>query len=129
MRKSRGSLSKQSRIDYTNAVQCLQQKSPVSPLSEVPGARSRFDDFSAGHIIQSPYVHFSVRIILFLSFLFFCTSFRSDEEGGGAGRVGLGKTLLWRETRKKEEEKKTPPELKIESHLFEILILKKFKKK
>lgn len=59
---TRGTLSPQSRIDYTNAVQCLQQKAAISSKSTVPGARSHFDDFSAAHIQQAPYVHFSVCI-------------------------------------------------------------------
>ncbi len=58
---TRGSLSRQSRIDYIDAVQCLQRKPAISSLSDVPGARSRFDDFSATHIMQTPHGHFSVR--------------------------------------------------------------------
>ena len=59
---TRGSLSPQARIDYTNAVQCLQKKPPISSTSDVPGARSHYDDFVATHIMQAPKVHFSVRI-------------------------------------------------------------------
>ncbi|KAK3169088.1 hypothetical protein OEA41_005536 [Lepraria neglecta] len=61
-----GSLSQQSRIEYTNAVQCLQQKPAISSLSDIPGAQSLFDDFSGTHIIQAPHVHFSVRIFCLL---------------------------------------------------------------
>lgn len=39
------------------------QKPAVSAMSDVPGTRSRFDDFSFTHIIQAPHVHFSVRIL------------------------------------------------------------------
>ncbi len=63
---TRGSLSHQSRIEYTNAVQCLQQKPAISSSYDVPGARSHFDDFSATHIIEAPHVHFSVRIFCLL---------------------------------------------------------------
>jgi tyrosinase len=59
---TRGSLSHQSRIDYINAVQCLQQKPAISSTSDVPGARSHYDDFSATHIVQTPNIHFDVRI-------------------------------------------------------------------
>ncbi|PQE23424.1 hypothetical protein CJF30_00010514 [Rutstroemia sp. NJR-2017a BBW] len=38
-------------------------KPPRSSKQAVPGARSRFDDFSSQHIILTPYVHFSVRSI------------------------------------------------------------------
>lgn len=48
--------------------------------SKVPGARSRFDDFSATHIIASPYVYFSVPIIyLFFFFKPPPTLFKSSE--------------------------------------------------
>ena len=57
---SRSSLSKQQRIDYTAAVRCLQKKPHILPNTQVPGARSRFDDVIATHILQAPYIHFSV---------------------------------------------------------------------
>lgn len=63
---TRGSLSKQSRIDYINAVQCLQQKPAISSQSDVPGARNRFDDFQAVHITLASIVHFSVCIFCLL---------------------------------------------------------------
>lgn len=57
---TRGALSKQSRLDYIDAVRCLQQKPPISSKSDVPGARSRFDDFVATHIIVANQVHLTV---------------------------------------------------------------------
>ncbi|KAF7893533.1 uncharacterized protein EAF02_001071 [Botrytis sinoallii] len=57
--KKWGSLSERSRKDYIKAVQCLQSKPPRSTKEDVPGARSRYDDFSATHIKVTPYVHFS----------------------------------------------------------------------
>ncbi|KAM0136979.1 hypothetical protein ACHAP3_004317 [Botrytis cinerea] len=59
-RQEWGSLSERSRKDYIKAVQCLQSKPPRSTKEDVPGARSRYDDFSATHIKVTPYVHFSV---------------------------------------------------------------------
>jgi hypothetical protein len=44
-------------------VQCLQQKPPLTSPVEVPGVRSHYDDFSAIHIIKTPFVHFSVCIL------------------------------------------------------------------
>ena len=64
--ETRGSLSKQSLIDYTVIRMLFNAYNGKLP-SKVPGARSRFDDFSATHIIASPYVYFSVPII----YLFF----------------------------------------------------------
>lgn len=56
----RGSLSRQERVSYSNAVKCLyNKKPPISPLSEVPGARNRLDDFVAAHIQQSDKIHFN----------------------------------------------------------------------
>ncbi|KAK2882370.1 hypothetical protein FQN49_000425 [Arthroderma sp. PD_2] len=58
-RQEWGSLSKRSRREYIEAVQCLQKKAPLISKEDVPGARSRFDDFSATHILQTPFIHFS----------------------------------------------------------------------
>ncbi|KAI1129745.1 Di-copper centre-containing protein [Nemania abortiva] len=57
-RQEWGSMSKQSRLEYINAVKCLQAKPPRFSKEAAPGVRSRFDDFAATHIQQTPYVHF-----------------------------------------------------------------------
>lgn len=44
---------------YTDAVLCLQKKTNLTPLSLMPGARSRFDDFVGTHINQTGFIHFS----------------------------------------------------------------------
>lgn len=44
---SRGELLPSERIDYTNAVLCLQRQPAHLPNEEFPGVRSRFDDFVA----------------------------------------------------------------------------------
>lgn len=62
----RGSLSRQARIDYTNAVKCLYRKPNLSSLLDVPGARNRYDDFVATHIMHTPKVHYSVCIFFLL---------------------------------------------------------------
>lgn len=59
-------MSEQARIDYTNAVRCLQAKPAVNSKSDVPGARSHYDDFCATHIIQANFVHFDVRTVRLL---------------------------------------------------------------
>ncbi|KAF3480343.1 uncharacterized protein GIQ15_05690 [Arthroderma uncinatum] len=58
-RQEWGSLSKRSRLEYINAVKCLQRKDPITPKEAAPGVKSRYDDFSATHIMQTPFIHFS----------------------------------------------------------------------
>ncbi|KAL8639507.1 MAG: hypothetical protein Q9228_003467 [Teloschistes exilis] len=58
-RQEWGSLLRTQRIEYTEAVECLAKKQPVSPKADVPGARNPYDDFVAQHIKSSPHVHFS----------------------------------------------------------------------
>lgn len=59
----RGTLSYESRLEYINAVKCLQKKAPRTLTSDAPGVRSRFDDFVYMHIKQTPIVHFSVSFL------------------------------------------------------------------
>ena len=65
MANCRSSLTKEQRIEYTTAVQCLQKKPNQISNEQIPGARSRFDDVIATHLLQTPYIHFSVRIPTF----------------------------------------------------------------
>ncbi|KAB5560194.1 hypothetical protein GE09DRAFT_82182 [Coniochaeta sp. 2T2.1] len=58
-RQEYGSLSEQQRLNYINAIKCLQKKPARTPQSLVPGARSRFDDFVAVHINQTLTIHYS----------------------------------------------------------------------
>ncbi|KAF5618744.1 tyrosinase central domain protein [Fusarium sp. NRRL 52700] len=58
-RKEYGSLSKKERLDYVNAVKCLQRLPGRTPKSVAPGARSRFDDFVVTHIQQTLTIHYT----------------------------------------------------------------------
>ncbi|ORY55906.1 uncharacterized protein BCR38DRAFT_528749 [Pseudomassariella vexata] len=51
------SLSLDQRLDFLDAVQCLQSK-PAKTETLFAGAKSRYDDFQALHIIQTEDVHF-----------------------------------------------------------------------
>lgn len=62
----RGTLPAKARRDYIKAVKCLTRKPPKSSKTDVPGARSRFDDWVALHIKEASNVHFSVRLILLI---------------------------------------------------------------
>lgn len=59
VRREWGTLSAEERITYTNAVQCLQTKSAISPKSWAPGVRTRFDDWVATHIDQTLRIHYT----------------------------------------------------------------------
>lgn len=62
----RGSLPAKARKDYIKAVKCLTRKPAKSSKRDVPGARSRFDDWTAVHIKLTNNVHFDVRLNLLL---------------------------------------------------------------
>ncbi|KAK8232167.1 hypothetical protein HDK90DRAFT_300325 [Phyllosticta capitalensis] len=64
VRKEWGALSAEQRIDYTNAVLCLQSKKANTPSELVPGAKSRFDDFITTHINQTYAVHQTASFLL-----------------------------------------------------------------
>ncbi|CAI4215502.1 unnamed protein product [Parascedosporium putredinis] len=57
IRREWGDLSDPEREDYIGAVKCLQALPAKTSTREIPGARSRFDDFVAAHILQTNYIH------------------------------------------------------------------------
>ncbi|OTB18066.1 hypothetical protein K445DRAFT_315825 [Daldinia sp. EC12] len=59
VRRPWGSLSKKERKAYTDAVLCLQSLPAKTPASVAPGAKSRYDDFVATHIIQTQNIHYT----------------------------------------------------------------------
>ncbi|KAK0721880.1 hypothetical protein B0T26DRAFT_700574 [Lasiosphaeria miniovina] len=56
-RREWGSLSEPEREDYVNAVHCLANKTGQTSQTDIPGARTRYDDFVGCHLQQSPFVH------------------------------------------------------------------------
>ncbi|KAK2597212.1 hypothetical protein N8I77_013073 [Diaporthe amygdali] len=56
---ARGSLNDGEKLDYIDAVKCIQSASPLTPEAVAPGAKTRFDDFVAAHINQTLTIHFT----------------------------------------------------------------------
>ncbi|CAI7616175.1 unnamed protein product [Penicillium glandicola] len=59
VRKEWGELERDQRIDYTNAVLCMQQQPQHLPREKYPGVRNRLDDFVATHVNYTLNVHLS----------------------------------------------------------------------
>lgn len=57
IRREWGSLTKAERREYIDAVLCMQQIPSIIPEGEVPGAKTRFDDFASTHINQTLGIH------------------------------------------------------------------------
>lgn len=57
VRQEWGTLSVSQRKSYIDAVFCMQNKPSIIPDGEVPGAKSRFDDFVAVHANYTMHVH------------------------------------------------------------------------
>ena len=53
-------LTLEERKEYIDAVKCLREKPPLTPLLFAPGVRNRVDDFVASHVNQTLFIHFSV---------------------------------------------------------------------
>ncbi|RKK82354.1 hypothetical protein BFJ69_g3279 [Fusarium oxysporum] len=59
-RKEWGALTKEERLGYIGAVKKLMELPSRSPPDQVPGARSRYDDFIATHMQYATAIHHSV---------------------------------------------------------------------
>jgi tyrosinase len=59
VREEWSTLSPRERIAYTDAVRCLQNKPAKSPASWASGAKTRYDDWVATHIDQTPRIHYT----------------------------------------------------------------------
>ncbi|KAI9051865.1 hypothetical protein LZ554_004122 [Drepanopeziza brunnea f. sp. 'monogermtubi'] len=52
-------ISSAEKLSYIAAIKCMQNSSAITPVSAVPGVRSRFDDFAALHINQTTTIHWT----------------------------------------------------------------------
>lgn len=75
----RSFFSKDEKVDYIDAVLCLQSTPSRTPADLVPGARSRYDDFVATHINQTLQIHYTVWSY---SHLFWPTPNNADDNKG-----------------------------------------------
>ncbi|KAK8103504.1 tyrosinase [Apiospora kogelbergensis] len=85
IRREWSDLSADERIAYTTAVRCLQKLPAKSDAKEVPGARSRFDDFMAVHMAKTPFVHNSANFLAWHRYFLFTYEKALKEECGYAG--------------------------------------------
>ncbi|KAK6860703.1 Di-copper centre-containing [Apiospora arundinis] len=85
IRREWSDLSGDERIAYTTAVRCLQKLPSKSDAKEVPGARSRFDDFMAVHMAKTPWIHNSANFLAWHRYYLFTYEKALKEECGYAG--------------------------------------------
>ncbi|KAM0810934.1 putative Tyrosinase [Seiridium cardinale] len=57
IRREYSTLSDKEKLAYTSAVKCLMSKHAQTPSNQIPGAKSRYDDFVGTHINQTLSIH------------------------------------------------------------------------
>ncbi|KAK8017006.1 Tyrosinase-like protein orsC [Apiospora rasikravindrae] len=85
IRREWSDLSLDERVEYTTAVRCLQKLPSKSDAKEVPGARSRFDDFMAVHMSLTPWIHNSANFLAWHRYYLFTYEKALKEECGYKG--------------------------------------------
>ena len=78
-------LSVAEREEYIAAVKCLQSAPSKSSSKEIPGARSRFDDFVAVHIQQTDSIHNTANFLSWHRYFVFTYEKALREECGYTG--------------------------------------------
>ncbi|KAI4192853.1 MAG: hypothetical protein LQ346_004119 [Caloplaca aetnensis] len=58
-RKEWGDLDDPTRLEYIQAIKCLHRLPSRIDPAKAPGARSRYDDFEAAHILNTKLIHFT----------------------------------------------------------------------
>ena len=58
----RSTLPKNEKLNYIDAVKCIHTKPALTDTGVAAGAKSRFDDFVVTHVIQTYWVHGTVRL-------------------------------------------------------------------
>ncbi|KAJ4292570.1 hypothetical protein N0V90_009233 [Kalmusia sp. IMI 367209] len=57
VRKEYGDLTKEEKLEYIRAVNCIRKQPSQLPAGKYPGAKSRYDDFIVVHMNMTPSVH------------------------------------------------------------------------
>ncbi|KXT10998.1 hypothetical protein AC579_5005 [Pseudocercospora musae] len=65
VRKEWGDMSRDERLDYIRALNCLHTKPPKTDPKLAPGCKTRYDDFVVAHIMNTYNVHFSAWLLSF----------------------------------------------------------------
>ncbi|KAK3396232.1 hypothetical protein B0T20DRAFT_462703 [Sordaria brevicollis] len=100
-RREWGELSKPERLDYINAVYCMQRKPARSPREQIPGARTRYDDFVGAHIQETLNIHIGGRFLGFHRYYIWLFEKALREECGYRGYLPYWDwTISWEDPRK-----------------------------
>ncbi|KAF4479152.1 Tyrosinase-like protein orsC [Colletotrichum fructicola Nara gc5] len=84
-RKEWSSLTIDERLQYINATRCLANKRPRYSMNEVPGTRSRYDDFVVTHIQQTLSIHFTAKFLSWHRYYVFAYEQALRDECGHRG--------------------------------------------
>ncbi|KAJ5565778.1 hypothetical protein N7535_007416 [Penicillium sp. DV-2018c] len=93
----RGELKRAERIDYTDAVLCMQRRPQHLPREDYPGVRNRFDDFVATHINYTLNVHYSGLFLPWHRHFLWLWETALREECGYSGHLPYWNWPLWSE--------------------------------
>ncbi|KAJ5856971.1 hypothetical protein N7455_007865 [Penicillium solitum] len=100
VRKEWGELKKAERIDYIDAVLCMQEKPQQLSRKEYPGVQNRFDDFVATHINYTLNVHLSGLFLPWHRHFLWLWETALRDECGYSGHLPYWNWPLWSENLK-----------------------------
>ncbi|GES61331.1 putative domain, di-copper centre [Aspergillus terreus] len=90
-----GELSREDRLSYISAVQCMKDRPPELSVEEVPAVRSRYDDFTAVHINYTLQVHNSGTFLPWHRHFIWLWEKALREECGFTGTLPYWDWVMW----------------------------------